>query len=63
VDSIADFSKESGVIWVDDCRGRSGEGEKKKKKRGGGKVPLDVFRAGAEVGCVINLVFKQLSRD
>jgi len=32
VDSIADFSKESGVIWVDDCRGRSGEGEEEEKR-------------------------------
>ncbi len=35
MDSIADFSKESGVIWVDDCRvGVEREGRRRRREEG-----------------------------
>lgn len=53
-----------GGGWVDGCRGMDGVERERERRRGreeGGKVPLDVFGAGAKVGYVIDFVFEQLS--
>lgn len=67
MDSVEKFSYEgmveSGAIWVDDFKGRSGYGEGERTERGGGKVPLNVFKVRAKVGCVIDFIFKQLTRN